>query len=89
MTITVYTLSRIVRTPGTDLRFIWNDLYEETHEPEWRGYMYGVMGGVDWERYDNVGGRIRMVRQSVADEFVNVDGGTIEDAPTIEPEPEE
>lgn len=48
---TTHYLSRIVRTAGTQLRYIFDDGYEETHDEDWEGWWRGVMGTATKEYY--------------------------------------
>ena len=85
-----HTVDRIIRTAGTDLRFIWTDAYEETHDPDWTGYFRGSIGGFgpegEYQREDGTGWNNGM---TVVEAFEG-NGGVIEDyvAP-VEPPAEE
>lgn len=85
-----HTVARIVRTAGTDYRFIWTDGYEETHEPNWTGYFRGSIGGHgpegEYERQDGTGWNNGM---TVVEAFEAADG-EIEDyvAPPVVDEAE-
>lgn len=88
-----YALTRIVKTASpTVYRYIWDDLYEETHEPTWTGFWRGVVSGWneigEFSRYDN---KDAVMRWASGIEVVGIfieQGGVVEDY--VEPEaPEE
>lgn len=84
-----YLITRIVRTDGTNLRYIFSDGYEETHEPDWQGFFRGTVPG-----RDDDGEFERRTHEwpphtwsDVADNFV-AGGGVIEDYVAPEPVPQ-
>lgn len=85
--ISIYSLSRIVKTESENLKFIWSDEYNEIHEPEWRGFFRGVVSGYDangaYERYD---GTSSFGNETVLESFLG-NGGVLE--PYIPADPEE
>ena len=90
-----YALSRIVKTASpTVYTYIWDDLYEENHEPTWTGWFRGVVSGWndlgEFSRYDNKDAVMRFASGiEVVGIFID-QGGVVEDyfepvAPIDEP----